>query len=38
MIGTTLLGAFLLRENVTAWHVGGVFMIIAGIALIAANA
>jgi multidrug transporter EmrE-like cation transporter len=37
MIGTTLTGFFLLSENVTVWHITGIFMIITGIVLIAAN-
>lgn len=37
MIGTTLTGILFLSENVTAWHIAGVFMIICGIVLIAVN-
>lgn len=37
VIGTTLTGALLLSETITAWHIAGAFMIISGIALIAAN-
>ena len=37
VIGTVLTGIFFLNENVAAWHIAGSFMIVIGIALIAAT-
>jgi len=37
MIGTMLTGAYFLSEKITTWHIAGAFMILTGIALIAAN-